>query len=74
MLRLRMDVGFLLGQLAAVHQRLHVGMVHGALDQLAAVEMVDARVAGMDPVAVARRVDEEGGQRAVRLLLGWTAR
>ena len=41
-----------------------------ALDQLAAVEVVDARVAGMHPVAVAGRVDQEGGEGAVRLLLG----
>ena len=40
------------------------------LTSSAAVEVVDARVAGMDPVAVAGGVDQEGGQRAVRLLLG----
>ena len=48
------DVGLFLGELALVDQALHVGVVDRALDQLGAAEVVDARVAGMDPVAVAR--------------------
>ena len=49
-------------------------MVHGALDQLVAVEVVDARVAGVDPMALPGGIDEEGRQRAVRLLLGGDGR
>ncbi|MCY1229302.1 hypothetical protein D9M72_416640 [compost metagenome] len=66
---LRMDVGLGLADLAAIDQRLHVRMVARALDQRAVVEVIDARVACVDPGAVAFRVHQEGGQRAVRLLL-----
>ena len=44
-------------------------MVHRALDELVAVVMVNARVPGVHPVAVATGVDQECGHRAVRLFL-----
>jgi hypothetical protein len=52
-----------------VDQGLHVRVVHGAKQHLALAEMVDARIAGMHPVAVATRVDEKGRDGAVRFLL-----
>ena len=68
--RLRMAVGLFLGDLAVVDQALHVRVVDRAADHLGGAEVVDARVAGVDEVALARRADEERGDRAVRLLLG----
>ncbi len=65
----RMGIGLGLGDLAAVHQRLDVGVVAGAVDELGAPEVVDARVARMRPVAVAAGMDEEGRHGAVGLLL-----
>ncbi|MCY1561967.1 hypothetical protein D9M68_992950 [compost metagenome] len=58
------------GDLALVDQGLHIGMVHGAKDHLTLAEVVNARIAGVDPVAVATRVDQEGSDGAVRFLFG----
>lgn len=65
-----MRVGLGFADLAAVDQRLDIGVIAGAMDQRTVLHMVDARVAGMHPVALAARRDEEGRQRAVRFLLG----
>ena len=63
-------VGLFLGDLALVDQALHVGVVDRAAHHLGAAEVVDARVAGVDDVALAVRADQERGDRAVRLFLG----
>ena len=57
----------LFGDLAAVNQGLHIGMVHGALNEPAAVEVVDAGITGVGPVAVALGVNQKSCQRAMRL-------
>jgi hypothetical protein len=71
---LRMRAGFGLRELTFVDEALHIGMVHGALDEAGAAEPVDARVAGMDPVHAAVAGDDETGDGAVRLLLGGDGR
>lgn len=67
---MRVGVGFGFGDLAAIHQRLHVGVVAGAVHHAAILEVVDARIARMRPVAVAPGIDEKRRNGAVRLLLG----
>ena len=51
-------------------EALHVGVVDRARHHLGAAEVVDARIAGVHVVALARRADDEGRDRAVRLLFG----
>ena len=50
-----MVVGLSLRQLSAVYQRLNVGVVTGAVEEPTTLEMVDARIPGVHPVAVAPR-------------------
>ena len=58
------------GQFTPIDQRLHVRMVERAVYQSAIVEVVNARIASVGPVAVTAWVDEKRRHRAVRLLLG----
>ena len=68
-IRLRMHIGLLIGELALVYKRLHVGMVYGAMNQFAAMKMVDAGIPRMNPVAVSSGIDQKSSQRTVRFLL-----
>lgn len=61
-----MYVGLLFGNLTTVNQRLHVGMVHGAFDELAAVEVVNPRITSVGPVAITAGID----QKAATVLCG----
>ena len=45
--RLRMDVGFFLGDLAFVDEALDEGMVDGAADHVGAAKVVHARIASV---------------------------
>ena len=66
---LRVGQRLFFGDLAALDQRLHIGVVHGPADETIAVELVHAGVSRVRPVALAAGVDEKRRQRAVRLFL-----
>ena len=65
-----MHIGFLLGDLALVYERLNIRVVNGAVNQLAALEMVDTGITSVYPVAISRWIDEKRCHGAVGLLLG----
>lgn len=64
---LRVNGSLFFRDLTAIDQSLHIGVVHGAFDETVAVEMVDAGIAGVRPVAVAAGIDQKSRERAVGL-------
>lgn len=63
-----MNIGFFFRYVSLVYKGLHIGVVHGSMDQLAVIKVVYPRVPCVHPMAVATRIDQECCQRAVRLL------
>ena len=67
---MRVHIGFIFGDFTFVNQRLNVGVVIGAANKLAAMKVVNPRIASMYPVTVARWIDQKSSHRAVRFHLG----
>ena len=65
-IRLGVYGGLFFGEFSTVDQGLDVGVVHGALDELGTVVLVNAGIPGVRPMAVTARIDEESRHRAVR--------
>ena len=66
-IRLGMHGSFLFRDFTAVHQSLHVGVIHRPLHKAVAVVVVNPRVTRMGPMTIPIGVDQKSSQGAVGL-------